>query len=90
MNNEQIVENLTHKALVAYKEPDFARWAKRWLDGTDRSAEAAEVMYEAVYDRTQAALYKVAPFEVNYPYMDASSKAVCAIDTASRFARGTL
>jgi hypothetical protein len=35
-------------ALLVYREPGFVQWAGRWLDGTDRTADAARGAAEAV------------------------------------------
>lgn len=41
MTAEQNVEKAIRAAAGVYDDAVWQRWAERWLDGTDRSAEAA-------------------------------------------------
>ena len=44
---EGIVTRAINRALEVCDVPEFAAWASRWLDGTDRSAETAWESYAA-------------------------------------------
>ena len=41
LTNEQRVEIAIRVSLLVYKEKSYARWAKDWLSGEDRTAHAA-------------------------------------------------
>ena len=81
---EQRVEIAIRCVLKVYHEPKFVKWANNWLNGIDRSPEAAYAVYEtayyaahAAYDATNAAYY--AARVAYYASHDVAYGAVCAV-----------
>lgn len=60
--------------LEVYHDPEFVKWANGWLDGSDRSASAADAVYTA-------AVYTAA-----YAAADADAAVAAAADAAARAA----
>ena len=52
---EVVVTRAINRALEIYDEPGFVAWAQGWLDGTDRSAEAARAAAAAAWAEGAAA-----------------------------------
>ena len=52
---EQRIRISIYCALKQYSAPSFVKWANAWLDGSDRSARAAEAAARAAWAATRAA-----------------------------------
>lgn len=55
LTTEQQVEAAIRAAMQVYKGRAWTRWAKRWLDGTDRSKEGAWAAWHAAAVSSAAA-----------------------------------
>jgi len=59
MTAEQYVEIAIRCAILVNKDDNWLKWAANWLDGTDRSINAANAAYAAAYAAANAAYVNV-------------------------------
>ena len=71
-------------ALEVYKDPEFVKWANNWLDGSDRSSDAAYAA-DAAYTAADAAAAARAAAYIDRVYIDRAA-AHAAANAAAAYA----